>query len=358
MGRGPAAGCAAWTRAEAREPPHPAAGEGIRSPVGAGGGLVPGDGPECASGAGLGGAVRGPARGRSGSVPGPGARRQRSNERASRRNEEPYEGSVYRQADDYDHGMPPYDPSTFPPFAVTVDLVVLTVRRHALCALVVRRGETPFQGRWALPGGFVKADEDLGAAAARELAEETGLCAQDPAAPAIGNGAHLEQLATYGDPERDPRMRVVSVAHLALAPDLPAPRAGGDANSARWAPVEDLLGPDGGYGRDGEHQAPLAFDHAKILADGVERARSKIEYSSLATAFCPPAFTVGELRRVYEAVWGVVLDPRNFHRKVTGTPGFLVPAGGTTTRQGGRPAQLFRSGAATVLNPPMLRPEV
>jgi len=252
--------------------------------------------------------------------------------------------------------MPPYDPSTFPPFAVTVDLVVLTVRRHALCALVVRRGESPFKGRWALPGGFVRTDEDLGAAAARELVEETGLCAHDPAAPAVGNGAHLEQLATYGDPGRDPRMRVVSVAHLALAPDLPAPRAGGDANSARWASVENLLGSGGG--RDDEQSAPLAFDHARILDDGVERARSKIEYSSLATAFCPPEFTVGELRRVYEAVWGVVLDPRNFHRKVTGTPGFLVPSGGTTTRQGGRPAQLFRAGTATVLNPPMLRPEV
>lgn len=104
--------------------------------------------------------------------------------------------------------------------------------------------------------------------------------------------------------------------------------------------------------------APLAFDHAQILSDGVERARSKIEYSSLATAFCPTEFTVGELRRVYEAVWGVALDPRNFHRKVTGTPGFLVPTGGTTTRQGGRPAQLFRAGGATLLNPPMLRPEV
>ncbi|WP_327133857.1 NUDIX hydrolase [Streptomyces sp. NBC_01343] len=248
--------------------------------------------------------------------------------------------------------MSPYDPSAYPPFAVTVDLVVLTVRRHALCALVVRRGEQPFQGRWALPGGFVRGDEDLSAAAARELAEETGLCAHDPADPGAGNGAHLEQLATYGDPKRDPRMRVVSVAHLVLAPDLPAPRAGGDANSARWAPVDELLA------ASDEAAAGLAFDHARILADGVERARSKIEYSSLATAFCPPAFTVGELRRVYEAVWGVALDPRNFHRKVTGTPGFLVPAGGTTTRQGGRPAQLFRAGGATLLNPPMLRPEV
>ncbi|MFI0982841.1 NUDIX hydrolase [Streptomyces sp. NPDC021093] len=258
--------------------------------------------------------------------------------------------------------MSPYDPSAFPPFAVTVDLAVLTVRRHALCALVVRRGEQPFQGRWALPGGFVRADEDLATAAARELAEETGLSALSAPtghlAAAPGNGAHLEQLATYGDPGRDPRMRVVSVAHLALAPDLPAPRAGGDANSARWAPVEALLGHEDGFGREEEQAAPLAFDHGQILADGVERARSKIEYSSLATAFCPPEFTVGELRRVYEAVWGVVLDPRNFHRKVTGTPGFLVPSGGTTTRQGGRPAQLFRAGGANALNPPMLRPEV
>ncbi|MEV1007667.1 NUDIX domain-containing protein [Streptomyces sp. NPDC049881] len=288
----------------------------------------------------------------------------------------------------------PYDPSDFPPFAVTVDLVVLTVRRHALCALTVRRGEEPYRGQWALPGGFVRTDEDLATAAARELAEETGLRTNEP-----GSGhsaAHLEQLATYGDPDRDPRMRVVSVAHLVLAPDLPAPTPGGDAGGAQWTPVGALLDEggargagdaaapsadtagapadsavsvesgtgdgSGGRSEDGTSGPPagvrLAFDHGRILADGVERARSKIEYSSLAAAFCPPEFTVGELRRVYEAVWGVVLDPRNFHRKVTGTPGFLVPVGGTTTRQGGRPAQLFRAGGATVLNPPMLRPEV
>ena len=239
----------------------------------------------------------------------------------------------------------PYDPSAFPPFAVTVDLVVLTVRSHRLCALTVRRGEPPFEGRWALPGGFVRRDEDLAAAAARELDEETGLRTVAPQGG--GPEVHLEQLATYGDPERDPRMRVVSVAHLVLAPGLPSPTAGGDASGARWAPVEEALAPGDG----------LAFDHHRILSDGVERARSKIEYSSLATAFCPPEFTVGELRRVYEAVWGVTLDPRNFHRKVTGTPGFLVPTGGTTTRQGGRPAQLFRAGGAPLLNPPMLRPE-
>lgn len=251
----------------------------------------------------------------------------------------------------------PYDPSAFPPFAVTVDLVVLTVRRHALCTLAVRRGEPPYQGCWALPGGFVRADEDLAAAAARELAEETGMLTHGP--DGRDPVAHLEQLATYGDPQRDPRMRVVSVAHLALAPDLPAPTAGGDVHSASWATVDSLLGgiEETGASSEGGHATALAFDHARILGDGVERARSKIEYSSLATAFCPSEFTVGELRRVYEAVWGVVLDPRNFHRKVTGTPGFLVPTGGTTSRQGGRPAQLFRAGGATLLNPPMLRPE-
>jgi 8-oxo-dGTP diphosphatase len=242
-----------------------------------------------------------------------------------------------------------YDARRWPPFAVTVDLVVLTVRDGALSALVIRRGEEPFAGQLALPGGFVREAESLDRAASRELAEETGL-ADLP--------VHLEQLATYGAVDRDPRMRVVSVAYLALAPDLPTPRAGGDAESAAWRPVAPMLPAlfPGATAHTGTTGSPLAFDHAKILADGVERARAKLEYSPLAAAFCPPQFTVGELRRVYEAVWGVVLDPRNFHRKVTGTPGFLVPVGGTTARQGGRPAQLFRLGTATLLNPPMLRP--
>jgi len=229
-----------------------------------------------------------------------------------------------------------YDPAAFPPFAVTVDLVVLTIRDDVLHTLNVRRGEEPFRGRDALPGGFVRPDEDLPDAAARELREETGL-RRVP--------GHLEQLATYGSPGRDPRMRVVSVAYLALAPDLPDPRGGGDAAAASWVPVADALRP----GR-------LAFDHRRILADGLERARAKLEYSPLATAFCPPVFTIGELRRVYEIVWSADLDPRNFHRKVTGTPGFLVETGERTTRGGGRPAQLYRRGDATLLNPLLLRP--
>lgn len=241
-----------------------------------------------------------------------------------------------------------YNPRDWPPFAVTVDLVVLTVRDGALSALVVRRGEQPFAACLALPGGFVRESESLGSAAERELAEETGL-AQLP--------VHLEQLATYGEVDRDPRMRVISVAYLALAPDLPTPRAGGDVVAAAWTPVASLL-PElfPGHAGAGPVGAPLAFDHARILADGVERARAKLEYSPLAAAFCPAEFTVGELRRVYEAVWGVALDPRNFHRKVTGTQGFLIPVGDTTARQGGRPAQLFRLGDVTLLNPPMLRP--
>jgi len=222
-----------------------------------------------------------------------------------------------------------------PKVTVAVDLVVLTVRDGSLVALVVRRGVAPYKGRWALPGGFVLPDEDLPDTAARELEEETGL-----------RQAHLEQLATYGAPRRDPRGRVISVAYLALLPDLPAPVAGSDASDARWADVDELLA----------DRKQLAFDHHVILRDGVERARSKLEYSPLAAAFCPEEFTIAELRRVYEAVWGTELDPRNFHRKVTGTPGFVAPTRATTTRDGGRPAQLYRAGTATLLHPPMLRP--
>jgi 8-oxo-dGTP diphosphatase len=230
-----------------------------------------------------------------------------------------------------------YDPTDYPPVAVTVDLVVLTVREGTLQALLVRRGEPPHEGAWALPGGFVRPAEDLPAAAERELVEETGLA--EPV-------AHLEQLASYGAPDRDPRLRVITVAYLALMPELPVPVAGGDAKHAEWGPVPPLLAdPD-----------QLAFDHAKILADGVERARAKLEYSPLATAFCPAEFTVADLRRVYEVVWGTALDPRNFHRKVTGTPGFLEPVGRVTAGERGRPAELFRPGPAALLHPPMLRP--
>jgi 8-oxo-dGTP diphosphatase len=211
-------------------------------------------------------------------------------------------------------------------FAVAVDLVILTVRDGALCVLLRRRPAPPFAGELALPGGFVRAREDLLDAARRELVE-TG--------PAIEDH-HLEQLASYAAPDRDPRGRVLTVGHLALVPDLPEPPGTG-----MWCPVAQVR--------------TLAFDHGRILGDGIERARAKLEYTTLATAFCPASFTISQLRQVYEAVWGTTPDPRNFSRKVTSTPGFLVPTGEKVSSGRGRPGQLFRRGPATALYPPMLR---
>lgn len=232
-----------------------------------------------------------------------------------------------------------YDPYAFEPFAVTVDLAVFTVRDTRLNVLLVERGEDPYKGHWALPGGFVQPRESAEEAARRELAEETGLTEGTVSA------FHLEQLRTYSDPDRDPRMRVVSVAFAALVPDLPEPRGGGDAANARWWDAETL-------GR-------LAFDHDRILADAHDRIGARLEYSCLATAFCPPEFTLGELQRVYETVWGVELDRPNFRRKVLTTPGFVQAVEGSPRRTGGRgkPAALYRAGAATALHPPLLRPE-
>lgn len=220
-------------------------------------------------------------------------------------------------------------------FAVAVNLVVLTVRSDRLHMLLIERGERPFLGEWALPGGFVQPDEDLVHTAGRRLGEETGA---DTGHAVVG---HLEQLASYAAPDRDPRGRVLSVGYLAFLPDMPDPTPGGSAAASAWWPVDD---------------APtLAFDHHRILADGVERARSKLEYTTLAASFCPPEFTVTDLRRIYEAVWDTSLDPRNFQRKVTSTEGFLVPTATLVTGGRGRPPRLFRRGDATVLHPPMLR---
>ena len=215
---------------------------------------------------------------------------------------------------------------------LAVDLAILTVRDNLLQVLVIERGKPPFKGGPALPGGFLRAGEDLEHAARRELAEETGL----------SGGLHLEQLATYGAPDRDPRERVVSVAYLAIAPDLPVPRAGSDAAGARWAPVDKVAG-------------TLAFDHDGILSDAVERARALLELTTVAAAFCAPEFTMGDLRTVYEVVWSMPLDPRNFSRKVLHTEGFVEPTGNRRMPETGRPAALYRRGPATSLNPPIMR---
>ncbi|GGW35998.1 NUDIX hydrolase [Streptomyces xantholiticus] len=245
-----------------------------------------------------------------------------------------------------------YDPYAFEPFAVTVDLAVFTVRESRLHVLLVERGQEPYRGAWALPGGFLLPRESAETAARRELAEETGLTERTAA------DLHLEQLRTYSEPDRDPRMRVVSVAYTALVPDLPEPRGGGDAAHARWMPLPTAA-PLPAFGRGDPPLASLAFDHDRILADAHERIGAKLEYTCLATAFCPREFTLGELQQVYETVWGVELDRPNFRRKVLATPGFVEAVEGEPRRTGGRgkPAALYRAGAASALYPPLLRPE-
>lgn len=224
--------------------------------------------------------------------------------------------------------------SAYPPVYVSVDVVMLTIRAEQLQVLMVQRGSKPWRGWLALPGGFVQQTEDLPDAARRELREETGLTV----AP-----AHLEQLGTFGAPRRDPRARTVSVAYLAVLPWLPEPVAGTDAADAEWRTVAEITG------------RRLPFDHDEILATAVERARSKLEYTPLATAFVGPTFTVAELRRVYEIVWGRPLDPGNFHRKVLGSREFVRPTVGERSGGRGRPAALYAAGKATLLYPPILR---
>lgn len=234
-----------------------------------------------------------------------------------------------------------YDASQYPPFAVTADIVIMSIRDGALRVLLVERRNEPFEGSWALPGGFVEIDEDAHAAAVRELAEETGVDAED---------FHLEQLGTYSRPDRDPRMRVVSIAYLAFAPDLPDAVAGDDARSTRWWIVDDLLS---------DPDAPaLAFDHEEILRDALERARAKLEYTTLAARFVGEPFTIAELRGVYGAVWGALPERANFTRKVLATDGFVVAEGATgrASRSGGPRPTLYRRGDATALHPALLRP--
>lgn len=219
-----------------------------------------------------------------------------------------------------------YDPSEFPAFAVTVDIVVLTMAKGRLHALFVHRGEDPFAGTWALPGGFKTPTETLDEAARRELLEETGV-----------DGARLlRQFGSYGDPGRDPRMNVVTVAYVAVIGDIGTPAASGDAAAAALLPVDDVL--DGGIA--------LAFDHASILRDAVERVRADLELTGTATAFLPPTFTLAELRAVYEAVWDVRFDAANFRKRVLVEDGWVIPTGKRAQpgASGGKPAELYRAG--------------
>lgn len=230
----------------------------------------------------------------------------------------------------------PQTPSNLTTAAVAVDVALLTVRDGRLQVLLQRPDAPGTEDRWALPGGRVLDDENLDLAARRFLRVVGGV--DDP--------AHVEQVRTYGEPNRDPRARVVSVAYLALTPAPDDPPASTD--EARFFDVAEVV--------DGV--ALLAFDHDRLVADALERARGKLEYRPIAAAFVGEPFTLGELREVYEIVWGVDLDPANFRRKVTSTDGFVVPTGEVSApgTGGGRPAKLYRRGAADRLHPAMLQP--
>ncbi len=199
---------------------------------------------------------------------------------------------------------------------VAVDMVIFTVGGDDLAVLLVRRRGEPFAGRWAIPGGFVEEDESLDAAAARELREETGVA-----------DVYLEQLYTFGEPHRDPRGRVISVAYYALLRHPPAATAGDDAADARWFPLRGL--------------PPLAFDHAEILDYALSRLRAKVEYTNIVYSLLPDLFTLTELQRVYEIILGRALDKRNFRKKI-GSLDLVEPTGGVRRDGAHRPARLYQ----------------
>ncbi len=230
-----------------------------------------------------------------------------------------------------------YDPSQFPAFAVTVDVVILTTSGSRLQVLLVRRGVPPYEGMWAIPGGFKRPTETLDEAAKRELVEETG----------VAGASLLTQFGAYGDPGRDPRMNVVTIAYLSVLREVGGIVAGTDAAAAALIPVSEALN-----GKVG-----LAFDHARIVRDAVERVRNDLDLTGIATAFVGPTFTVAELRAVYEAVWGVNLDGANFRRSVVSEDGWVIPTGrrarpGST---GGKPAELYRAGRMWKYGSPIRR---
>jgi 8-oxo-dGTP diphosphatase len=181
----------------------------------------------------------------------------------------------------------------YPHPAVTTDVVVFTILDGRLSILLVKRANPPYQGHWALPGGFVDIDEDLDACAARELEEETGI-----------SGLYLEQLYTFGATHRDPRERVISVTYYALVPQdvLATPRAASDAAAVGWHPFEQL--------------PALAFDHAEIVSMAHRRLVAKLDYSTIAFQFMPETFTLSELQYVYEALLNQSLDKRNFRKRI------------------------------------------
>ncbi|MCA9791510.1 MAG: NUDIX hydrolase [Candidatus Eremiobacteraeota bacterium] len=208
--------------------------------------------------------------------------------------------------------------------SVTVDVVIFTLQERELRVLLVRRGQWPFQDRWALPGGFVREAEGLEAAAARELLEETGV-----------KDVFLEQLHTFGGLERDPRTRVITVAYYALVPNQRlTPAANADAREARWCSVY--------------HLPELAFDHDLILARALTRLRAKIMNSRVAFQLMPEKFTLTQLQQAYEVVLGKELDKRNFRKKILASD-VVLETDEKQKKGRQRPARLYRFNEAIEL---------
>lgn len=200
--------------------------------------------------------------------------------------------------------------------SVTVDIIVFTIINDDLKVILIKRKYDPFKGRWAIPGGFVRVDESLESAAKRELLEETNV-----------KNIYLEQLYTFGNPKRDPRGRVISVAYFALvSPENIDLKATFDASEAKWFSVKDI--------------PELGFDHKEILDYALQRLRYKLEYTTVAFQLLPKMFTLTELQNVYEVIFGKKLDKRNFRKKVLSL-GLLEDTGKTRVDVAHRPAKLY-----------------
>ncbi|MBK7895172.1 MAG: NUDIX domain-containing protein [Candidatus Promineifilaceae bacterium] len=210
-----------------------------------------------------------------------------------------------------------YDPSVFERPSVTVDVVIFSLVEDKLKVLLIKRQAAPFANMWAIPGSFVKMNESLEKAAVRALADETGV-----------TDVYTEQLYTFGEPNRDPRTRVITVAYFALVPhDAIHHKVGRDASETGWFPISQL--------------PPLAFDHAEIVEYAYRRLRYKLEYSSVGFRLLPDVFTLTELQTAYEIILGEELDKRNFRRKILSAE--ILEETGEKKKEGeGRPAMLYR----------------
>lgn len=218
-----------------------------------------------------------------------------------------------------------YDETKFDRPSVTVDVLLFTIEEEELKLLLVKRNEEPYKGSWALPGGFVKMQESVDAAAHRELLEETGV-----------KNVYLEQLYTFGDPDRDPRTRVITVSYLALSAKKDWQlRSSGDVSEAMFFPTNKL--------------PELAFDHGKIVKYGIERLRNKIGYSSIAFGLLPEIFSLTELQKVYEVILGTKIDKRNFRKKMLSVD-LLQATKQKSTGGAHRPALLYQFKKREVVN--------